>query len=572
MEKIKSGILWVRESTEDQGKGFNPAQLGKCKAFAEKENIIIPEDGIFDIDETGWLKKRRIEFDKMLEYIKTNNIENIICFTIDRAGRNMPDAVRIYNWAMLPDHFFHTITEGLTLWAKASAFVKKAFYTAFVDAQFSSEVTSEKTIEGMGEIFATGNWPHGVPIGYLRQENENGIRQIIIDPIAGPLVKIMFELYDSGRFSHRGLTKEMERRGLRSKETPKEKPTKPWEQMTEKERGRAELKEKKRRRSQPVCAHGIHYMLKNRFYTGQQRWVGGEWKDGLHPALVSKELFFRVQDHLTESRLNLTSERRPNGTFPFRPFLKCQCGCSLTAGRSTKTVDGKPRIYDYYFCTKKRGACNQKNYKPEEIDKILVKGVHDIYLYPDTLDNIKSEIERDRKENDGANRAEIKSKRIELGKEKVKVKILLDQLLEGKFPKELLDDKLGTINKNVAKIEADIDALENKVNPKWKIQALVVIEALCKFKSTYEKAPVEKKVQALEAMLEKVVLDDNGSPTFYWREPFKSLFEISEAIEKKLARIGRKDLLLSGSGKKSFCQKKIEAPSGSFDPLPSYVL
>src|SRR5581483_5518085 len=53
--------------------------------------------------------------------------------------------------------------------------------------------------------------------------------------------------------------------------------------------------------------------------------------------------------------------------FVLRGFLRCgECGCMITAQRKERIgPDGKPRVYTYYHCTRKR-PCRQRGYIRED--------------------------------------------------------------------------------------------------------------------------------------------------------------------------------------------------------------
>lgn len=61
-----------------------------------------------------------------------------------------------------------------------------------------------------------GEWIGKAPIGYINVIEENGNKDIIPDPARAHLVVKMFELYATGNYSIRTLTKEMRDLGLKA--------------------------------------------------------------------------------------------------------------------------------------------------------------------------------------------------------------------------------------------------------------------------------------------------------------------------------------------------------------------
>ena len=83
-------IIYARVSTENQD---NTRQVTELKDTASKEGFKIKK--VFEDKITGaTTAKSRTEFKMMLDYIHTNNINQIFCWELSRLGRSMVD---IYN-------------------------------------------------------------------------------------------------------------------------------------------------------------------------------------------------------------------------------------------------------------------------------------------------------------------------------------------------------------------------------------------------------------------------------------------------------------------------------------------
>ena len=62
---------------------------------------------------------------------------------------------------------------------------------------------SEEVKKGLREKADQGHWPTVAPVGYV---NNRETRRIEVDPVRGPLVAHVFELYDIGECSLKALT------------------------------------------------------------------------------------------------------------------------------------------------------------------------------------------------------------------------------------------------------------------------------------------------------------------------------------------------------------------------------
>ena len=104
--------------------------------------------------------------------------------------------------------------------------------------------------------------------------------------------------------------------------------------------------------------HTVEVILKNEFYTGVFYWKEKKYENVQHEALISKNLFRKVQSILVipnkyKSRKNL---------FAFTNFITCGiCGFSVTAQIQKKK-------YIYYHCSGYKGNCGQPYIREEIIE------------------------------------------------------------------------------------------------------------------------------------------------------------------------------------------------------------
>jgi site-specific DNA recombinase len=122
----------------------------------------------------------------------------------------------------------------------------------------------------------------------------------------------------------------------------------------------------------------IETILKNEFYTGVFEWRGKKYENASHEAIVSKELFQKVQSILKNPYKNKSRK----GLFPYANLIKCGvCGCSLTA-------EVKKEKYIYYRCTGYKGNCRQVYLKQEVLEKNFVDILSKISISEQTQENI----------------------------------------------------------------------------------------------------------------------------------------------------------------------------------------
>ncbi len=275
-------------------------QKAAIQSYAERNGIQIAR--WFEERETA-AKRGRPVFDRMMNMLKSAKADGVVIHKIDRSARNLRD------WSDLGEMMdggieVHFANEALDMASRGGRL--SADIQAVVAADYIRNLR-EETKKGMRGRYKQGLFPLPAPIGYLDQGGGLPKR---IDPVQGPLVKRMFELYASAQYGHNQLTYVMYDLGLRTK------------------------------RGQRVKTSTISWMLANPFYYGLIRLKStGQLFEGRHQPLISQTLFRAVRE-VVDQRLN---KRAVKHEFSFRRSVRCAtCGYNLSGER----VKG----YVYYRC------------------------------------------------------------------------------------------------------------------------------------------------------------------------------------------------------------------------------
>jgi site-specific DNA recombinase len=172
--------------------------------------------------------------------------------------------------------------------------------------------------------------------------------RIEVDPVRGPFVTRLFELYATGEYSLKTITRKAYEIGLRHPRADR--------RMTKSE---------------------IHRMLQRLVYTGEFVWKGTRYA-GSHQPLVPCETFDAVQ---------ATLGRKPRARYPkqrhaFMGLLTCaRCGCAMTAEK-------KKGKYVYYRCTGYKGACGDEYVREERLADLLGEVIRPIQIPSEVADEI----------------------------------------------------------------------------------------------------------------------------------------------------------------------------------------
>jgi site-specific DNA recombinase len=210
---------------------------------------------------------------------------------------------------------FRSATQGIndSVTGKLTENILAAF------AQFDNDQRAARTIEGMRAAIQTGRWTFSPPLGYRKTLDVMEHRSIEPDPERAPLVRRAFELVATGLHSMRQVLAMVTAEGLRTV------------------------------RGATVSPQTFQKTLHNPLYTGiitVPRWGPERWP-GTFEAIVSKELFTRVQAMLNGKAMSVTPHQRNHTDFPLRRFVRCtSCDVPLTGAWSK----GRSERYGYYRC------------------------------------------------------------------------------------------------------------------------------------------------------------------------------------------------------------------------------
>jgi DNA invertase Pin-like site-specific DNA recombinase len=264
-----------------------PEQRDTIEHYASEIRLHIIE--WFEDRETAAVRGRPA-FNRMLRRLEAGGVTGIIFYKVDRSSRNSADWAEIDGLADrgFEVHFAH---ERLMLAKRGDRLT--ANIKAAVAADESRTIRDRVTMGFYGRV-KQGLLPRPAPLGYL---NNGGGQTKTLDPRTAPLVRTLFELYGTGRFSLRTMGVEATRIGLRSR------------------------KGKRLRRTQ------LAEVLHNPFYAGVIRIKKtAQTFPGVHQPLISSALFERVQ--------HILKGKAPRHTvvhdFLFRRLLTCvHCGRHL---------------------------------------------------------------------------------------------------------------------------------------------------------------------------------------------------------------------------------------------------
>ncbi len=364
--KIKY-VLYARKSAESEERQILSidSQVKEMLQKAEKENL-----EIVDIRRESHSAKdsgQRPVFKEILEDIRRGRFNGILTWAPDRLSRNAGDlgsVVDLMDQKLLLEirtfgqHFINSPNEKFLLMILCS------------QAKLENDNKSVNVKRGLRTRCEMGLRPGVAPTGYLNEKRSDRKCQMTIDPERGHIIKKMFEkvAYEkwSGKKVYNWLKFDLNFRTSNGKKH--------------------------------LSLGNIFVILYNPFYYGTFEYPkkSGNWYQGKHEPLITKELFDLVQQQMKNNVL-----RVENKEFVFTKLMTCGlCGSGISADEKFKKhKNGNVHRYVYYGCTRNHDKNCKCGYIEEkdlivQFEKLVTKiNLDEVTIHA----KIKEEVERFKK-------------------------------------------------------------------------------------------------------------------------------------------------------------------------------
>ncbi|WP_297730288.1 recombinase family protein [uncultured Maricaulis sp.] len=303
---IRCAIYTRKSSEEGLDQEFNSldAQFEACAAYIASQKAegwkMVPErydDGGIS---GGTLERPGIQ--RLMADVDAGRVDMIVVYKIDRLTRSLADFSRLIDRLDTANCSFVSVTQAFNT---STSMGRLTLNVLLSFAQFEREVTSERIRDKIAASKKKGLWMGGmVPMGY-DVDPDPKVRGLLINPAEAGHISTLFALYDKHECLSAVAAKARDQ-GIRSKHRVF---------ASGREFGGA------------VLSHGaVHNILTNPIYVGRIRHKHLV-HDGQHEAIISDELWSRVQDKLQ------AHAARPRVRDPITRKLKQPDAKSLLAGK-----------------------------------------------------------------------------------------------------------------------------------------------------------------------------------------------------------------------------------------------
>jgi DNA invertase Pin-like site-specific DNA recombinase len=344
-------FLYCRKSTEAEDRQVLSiaSQVTELQQVAARLHLHVTE--VFTESRSAKEPGRPV-FNAMMQRLSRGEAQGVLCWKLDRLARNPIDGATVI-WAIRQSHIA-IVTPANTYRQEDENTI--LMYLEFGMAQKYIDDLAKNVKRGLKAKAERGWFPGMAPLGYLNNRNlAQGERTIISDPERFPLVRRMWDLMLTGRYTPpKILAIANHDWGFRTR-------------LMRKQGGA------------PLSQSGIYKMFTNPFYAGMFAYDGHLYQ-GRHEPMVTLEEYDRIQ-----VLLGRKGKPRPQRhSFAFTGLIRCgACGAMITAEEKIKRQqNGNVHRYVYYHCTKRAGRvrCTQASIEVKVLERQIAAYLATLHL------------------------------------------------------------------------------------------------------------------------------------------------------------------------------------------------
>jgi site-specific DNA recombinase len=512
--EMAQAVIYLRVSTKEQAEkggeaeGYSiPAQREACKRKAASLGAVVVEEFV-DRGESA-KSADRPELQRMLAYVRENQVGLAIVHKVDRLARSRADDVAINLALKAAGTTLVSCSENID--ETPSGMLLHGIMSSI--AEFYSRNLANEVMKGLVQKAQSGGTPGKAPIGYLNvRKFENGceLRTVEVDPVRGPLITWAFEVYATGEWTQLALLDALARRGLDVPAT-RSKPAK------------------------PLTLSSLQYMLTNPYYTGTVSFQGVDY-EGRHEPLVGPETWRRAQEVLA-ARSEIREKQRAHPHF-LKGIYCGSCGSRMIV---THAKSRSGRIYPYFVCIgrhQKRTNCTMKAVRIETVEELVEDHYGTIQL-PAELGEI---IERKLRGDLQAHYADARAQRTRHERQRARLLKERDKLLQAHYaeavPLDLLRSEQKRITAQLAQIDQDLTSSDDH-------QALIednlrkALDLASDCQAAYRDAPPAVKKLFNQTFFKKIYIDDESCLHIELAAPFDILLSDHVRINAQTIALGQ---------------------------------
>ena len=511
-------IIYKRVSTDDQAdRGFSLQHQQKVLTdFCNLKGYTIVD--IYTEDYSGKTFERP-EWKKLMEYIRKNKgkVNKVLCLRWDRFSRNQYDAMTTIKELAKHNVLVDTVEQPLDLTNPDNKVLLSLYLTL---PEIENDKNSIRTTEGMRRAKIEGCWTSSAPRGYVNARNEDDKSTMVFSKDA-PLIKECFEKMASGSNSAEEVRRWLRDQGIY------------------------------------LVKQAFLNLIRNPAYMGKIRVMA--WKHepeflsiGLHPPIVSEEIFIRANDVLSGRKRNMRFHDDKSDIYPLKGFLMCPVHkTSLTAyGCRSRNKS----IHHYYICTKCKE--NGQRHRISDVHSEVENMLSQIELNAQTLKLYRRTLEKILDREDINRRAEMEKVNKEIERCESRKLNLQTKFMDEEINSSDFHEMKTKVEKDLTILKERLSFLRQKGTPykNYVTKEIPMLENLVAF---YKKADGKTKKKILGCIFSEKLIFEKGKSC---NQPFSKPVSILLLIIKEL----------QGSKKKMEVENDLQsimAPQTGLEPV-----
>jgi len=438
--RTKLGVAYIRESTEEQDKGYSPEnQKERINDFAQKNGIKIVR--IYKDLLSGTSADNRESFQEMIEDAMKKKFEKILVFHSSRFARNISEARRYKK--LLREKLsidVISISQNFGDWNDPSSFLNESINEVF--DEYTSKQIGFWVKTNLKAKRSKGRQLGNPPIGYYRKQlgyDRERDRKILetnwsINKKEARLVNKVFELYASRKYSIADIANILTKEGCITKH------------------------------KNPFTYDSVRGILKNKSYIGLVYSPRKDWEDltsTIHKPIVSEELFYKAQAVIKERKKSCGRPPIKNRFYLLQGVVYCHSCLQKTKKDNygnlkpkmfcqTRSSSKRKKELQNYICkfAKENKTCKE-NVPCSIIDKQVLKIMSGLILPEELIEGIINKMKREFNITPENKKEEVRLTKLQTMKERLKTLFIRTQeISESEYLNEI-----KIINKEIEEIK-----------------------------------------------------------------------------------------------------------------------
>ena len=513
-------------------------QIAMCRDYIQYNIKDADSADIIEYEDEGYSGKntKRPQFQKMMAEIKKRNCDYLVCYKLDRLGRNIADLANLIETLNKLNVSFISIKERFDT---STPIGKAMLYFAGVLAQMEREQIAERVRDNMIMLAKKGRWLGGnTPLGFDAEAEEKvsidgkskKSYRLVINEEDVKTVRFIFKEYLEKQ-SLIGIVKYFLSHDIRTKLGNEYTTTAIKDILTNPVYCTADREgyEYFFNLGCQVCmeaeeADGKYGLISYGKTSSSQykskdnepeKWIIAK---GKHKGIISGKDFSKIQRLLARNSSRGDTWRKPqNPVALLSGLLYCSCGHLMRPKNySSKQVTEKGERKFSYLCPYKDlthgEKCSVPNVQGNTLDELVCK---EVLRYTEENSNIHKMLEKAVERMEGTKQEKVSSVEMieqEIQKRKKEVQNLISVLAKSGGD----DEFIAQIEQKVIRLNRECAALEKKKSEideeglsitGDKQQIEILMEQLSSFKKLFDTLSVLEKREYLQLILDKVVWD-----------------------------------------------------------------